>query len=352
MLPELFAKLYTFPTMTGGMTILWHAGEPCVLPPAYYERAIEIIEGQRPEHVRYQYAIVTNGTLLDESWIPLLKRNDFHITLSIDGPCEFHDAQRRTRSGGGTHAAALRGLRLLRAHDVAFSVIAVLSAQRLADWDRYADFFIEEGVASIGFNIDEQEGAHGTTSFADPSLVMDYKRFLKGFLLRAASSDGRISDVREFRNAFKRIRLAASPGSDYHNDLTEPFVIVSVATDGGVSTFSPELLTSGHPRYGNFVFGNLLTDSFEDIVHGAKFRAVYGAIKNGVESCARSCSYFGVCRGGAPSNKLFETGDFTCTETTYCRLTQKAVLDVALELTESLVQLQPGASAQAEAAGI
>ena len=102
------------------------------------------------------------------------------------------------------------------------------------------------------------------------------------------------------------------------------------------STFSPELLTSAHEKYGDFVFGNLLMDSFDDIVRNEKFRSVCNDISLGVHNCARSCQYYRVCGGGAPSNKLFENGDFTSTETVYCRLNQMAVLDVVLELTESL----------------
>ena len=77
-------------------------------------------------------------------------------------------------------------------------------------------------------------------------------------------------------------------------------------------------------------------DSFDDIVRSEKFRSVHNDISLGVDNCARSCQYYRVCGGGAPSNKLFENGDFTSTETVYCRLNQMAVLDVVLELTESL----------------
>ena len=32
-----------------------------------------------------QYSIQTNGTLIDEKWIQLLKENDFLVGVSIDG---------------------------------------------------------------------------------------------------------------------------------------------------------------------------------------------------------------------------------------------------------------------------
>src|SRR5262245_58648685 len=49
-------------------TLLWHAGEPLVLPVAYYEEATELLrrhnEGQLPVRQSFQ----TNATLLDAEW--------------------------------------------------------------------------------------------------------------------------------------------------------------------------------------------------------------------------------------------------------------------------------------------
>jgi hypothetical protein len=41
--------------------------------------------------------------------------------------------------------------------------------------------------------------------------------------------------------------------------------------------------------------------------------------------------HFDLCLGGAPSNKLGETGRFDTTETLYCKLTKQTVIDVVLE---------------------
>ena len=58
-------------------------------------------------------------------------------------------------------------------------------------------------------------------------------------------------------------------------------------------------------------------------------------IERGVERCRQSCEYYEICLGGAPANKLFENGRFDSTETLFCRLAKKAVIDVVLERMES-----------------
>ena len=63
----------------------------------------------------------------------------------------------------------------------------------------------------------------------------------------------------------------------------------------------------------------------------------------GVEACRRNCEYFSVCGGGAPVNKLSETGSFTTDRTRFCELTQMVPVDLILEALERFDPLlQPG----------
>ncbi|MFM2158685.1 MAG: hypothetical protein RLZZ124_1159, partial [Cyanobacteriota bacterium] len=71
-------------------------------------------------------------------------------------------------------------------------------------------------------------------------------------------------------------------------------------------------------------------DSLADVAQNAKFQQVQAEIRAGVEACQRSCSYFGLCGGGAGSNKYWEHGRFDGTETQACRYRIKLVADVVL----------------------
>ena len=86
--------------------------------------------------------------------------------MSVDGPAAFHDANRRTRSGGGTHARVVQALALLRTHGVPFHAIAVVGAQTLTDPDGFIDWFAQQGITELGCNVDEAEGVHPQSSLA------------------------------------------------------------------------------------------------------------------------------------------------------------------------------------------
>ena len=121
------------------------------------------------------------------------------------------------------------------------------------------------------------------------------------------------------------------------NDQVTPFRIISIDSQGGFSTFSPELLGMKSDIYGDFCFGNVMVNNFFDIFQQDKFNQVLSDIEAGVQLCAETCEYFFLCGGGAPSNKYFENGSFVSAETMYCRYTIKKPLEIVLtELEASL----------------
>src|SRR3954454_10407624 len=90
--------------------LLWHAGEPMVLPPAFYERAAELLATHDPGGDLVTQAIQTNATLVGPAWCDLIRRLNMQVGVSVDGPAFLHDRCRRTRRGAGTLDRVLRGL--------------------------------------------------------------------------------------------------------------------------------------------------------------------------------------------------------------------------------------------------
>lgn len=313
------------------ITVVWHAGEPLTLPPEWYSFAIALAEKYRPESLQLDHHFQSNGMLLDHTWISLLERPSVHIGLSIDGPAWLHDMRRRTRAGGGTHARAMRGLALLRSADIPFHVITVLTSRTLDHADELFDFYSENGIRMVAFNVEEMDGINRTSTLSGPNVERRFRRFLRRFLERMCDEPERLN-LREMQDMLSVIRENGLRGR--HAQDADPMRILSVDVAGNVASFSPELLGTTNPTYGNFCFGNVLKDDLETIaarIHGSRLLA---DIQAGIAACARSCAWFTWCGGGSPCNKLTETGSVLSTETMYCRLMRQALLDVVLGLIE------------------
>jgi uncharacterized protein len=313
------------------LEVAWHAGEPLVVPLAWYEGAFALIEQRRPARLKLEHCFQTNGLLLNQAWARFLARTNAKVGLSIDGPAELHDANRRTRRGRGTHEGAMRAARLLQDEGVPFHVITVLTERALDAPDELFDFYVANGIREVGFNVEEVEGAHGRSTLAGAESEDRFRRFIRRFFARVWSSPGTLR-LRELESALGAA-LLKEPVADEQN---VPFAIVSVSVDGKVSTFSPELMGARSRRLGSFAFGRVGSHRLSDIAREDSFLAIDAEIQAGVGACARDCAYFRWCGGGAPANKLFETGRFDATETMHCRLTRQVIFDEAIQGVERL----------------
>ena len=100
-----------------------------------------------------------------------------------------------------------------------------------------------------------------------------------------------------------------------------------------------QLVSMSSTTYGNFILGNVVNNSFESACKTDKFKKINQDIQAGVDLCHRTCQYFSVCGGGAPSNKYFENGSFASSETMYCRYNTKILTDIILRDIETSLTL-------------
>jgi uncharacterized protein len=314
-------------------TLLWHAGEPMVLPASFYEQATLALERCNVSGFEVTQSFQTNATLVNEAWCEFIRRRSVQVGVSVDGPDFLNDRHRVTRKGGGTLENVVRGMRMLRDHDIPFDVITVLTSTSLDYPDELFDFYVEHGITSVAFNVEEIEGPHVTSSLSGSGIEPRFRRFYSRFMDLALASDPPLR-VREFDSAYNSI--SHHQKADTRMQECRPFAILNVDYEGNFSTYSPELLGLSSPRHGSFALGNVARDTLESVLAIPRFVALDDEIRRGVDLCQETCRYFPFCGGGPPGNKFFENGDFATTETLACRLHKKATFDVALDKLERM----------------
>lgn len=340
LIDPIFKQIFTSPFATENFTICWHAGEPLAAPIPFYREAFKLIqqasEKYNQRQVCFDISFQTNAILINQDWCDLFKEYPVHVGVSIDGPAFIHDAHRKTRTGLGSHGAAMRGVEYLQKNDICCSVIAVLTENSLDYPDEIFNFFKDSGLTDVGFNMEETEGIHAKSSLDKVDNLKRYRAFIQRFWELTAASEGEFQ-VREFESI---CNLIYTEDRLKNTDMNKPFVIVSIDSQGNFTTFDPELLSVKTERYGDFVFGNVLTDSFESVCYTEKFKRIYQDIQGGVNLCRQTCDYFGLCGGGAGSNKYWENGTFNCAETLACRYRIKEISDVVIDAFERSLGLE------------
>ncbi|HEY6815170.1 MAG TPA: cyclophane-forming radical SAM/SPASM peptide maturase GrrM/OscB [Croceibacterium sp.] len=337
LIPLLVQKLSDADLLDRQLSVAWHAGEPLVLPSAYYRSAMDLFSTHIPEGVEARHAFQTNAILLTDEYADFFLETGSMVGVSIDGPAELHDARRRTRDGKGTHERAMAGVRRLRDRGIRPSCISVLTAQSLERPDEIYDFFKDLGVSQAGFNIEEIEGVNASSSLSPPEMYERVRAFFARLHERAAADPEplRIRELEQAKGAAIGGLLGAVGGSNENNPLS----IISVDSDGRISSFSPELLqVPGETDI--YTFGDVRSIDFTTLWQNNRFVDINGQIQSGVARCKAECGYFDACHGGAPANKLAENGTFDSTETMHCRLAKQALLDALEDAMVTQLQKQ------------
>ena len=335
LLPLLIQRILESPYAGPEFSLVWHAGEPLTLPTRWYDEATKILYQSLADHgalgLDFTQHVQTNATLINDSWCDCFRRNRIVAGISVDGPEDIHDAHRRFRNGRGSHALAMKGIEALHRNDVPFHCISVLTEDAMEQPERMYRFFRDNGIYDVGFNVEEQEGIHTSSSMQGAAMEAKYRDFLQTFW-RLSEQDGYPVVLREFEQV---ISLIQGHQRMTQNELNRPFSILSVDWQGNFSTFDPELLSVASDRYGTFNLGNLRDLSLEESTKTEQFQRLFSDMSQGVHSCQEGCEYFGLCGGGNGSNKFWEHGSLASSETNSCRFGTQIPVQVLLERFES-----------------
>ena len=110
------------------VVVAWQGGEPTMMGLPFFRRAIELQRKYAQPGQRVLNTLQTNGTLLTDEWGEFLKANDFLVGISVDGPREMHDAYRVDKGGKPTFDRVMRGLDVLKRHEVEWNVLTTIHA--------------------------------------------------------------------------------------------------------------------------------------------------------------------------------------------------------------------------------
>ena len=187
LLELIFRNLFLSLFVREDFTVVWHAGEPLSIPVQFYESAFKLINEVSGKYncknYPFTHSIQTNGTLINQAWCDLIKKYNVKIGVSLDGPVFLHDAHRKTRTGLGTHAGTMRGISSLQQNGIEFSVITVLTQESLKYPDEIFEFFTENHIKRVGFNIEETEGINLSSSLEDSESEENYRTFMRRIYL-------------------------------------------------------------------------------------------------------------------------------------------------------------------------
>jgi uncharacterized protein len=312
-----FIKNYITSQPTPVVEFVWQGGEPTLLGPEFFRRVVEL---QKPYARRktIRNAIQTNGTLLDDAWCRFLKKNNFMVGISLDGPEEIHDRYRRDRKGRGTFERVMRGLRLLQKHDVEYNVLACVARKTAAKPLEVYQFIRDAGVDFIQFTpvverladehsakqglrlaapaaLDRQEQQTAVTEWS--VLPEDYGDFLIAIFEAWVNSDVGKVFVMNFEWALNAWIGNPSPVCVHARQCGRSLVI----------EHNGDVFACDHCVYPQSQLGNILADTLPEMAERS-LKTRFGISKEtALPRWCRECEVLAACQGGCPKHRFSTT---------------------------------------------
>jgi len=314
-----FITHYITSQTTPVVEFVWQGGEPTLLGIDFFKRVIDLQE-QFSGVKTITNSLQTNGTLLNDEWCRFLKRHNFMVGVSLDGPKEIHSRYRKDRRGRGTFDQVMRGLTLLQKNKVEYNVLACVARETAARPLEVYRFFRDAGVEFIQFTpvVERKPGPQSEslglrlaepasldsreeqTDVTDWSVVPDeYGDFLIAVFEEWVRNDVGKIFVMNFEWALNAWIGNPSPVCVHARQCGRSLVI----------EHNGDVYACDHRVYPQYRLGNILRDELPSMAEKS-LRSGFGVTKETAlpRSC-RECDVLAACQGGCPKHRFATTFD-------------------------------------------
>jgi uncharacterized protein len=310
---EAFISKYIDSQPVSEVPFVWQGGEPTLLGIDFYKRIVAL-QKKYSKGKAIRNSLQTNGTLLDDEWCKFLKKHNFLVGLSLDGPEDMHNRYRRDFSGKAVFDSVLRGLKLLQKYGIDYNVLCCINKESSKKPLDIYHFLKEQGVSFIQFmpivermpdaraekvglklgvppELDKEEEVEVTPWSVEPESYGDFlitvfdewvrndvdKIFVMNFEWAISSWRGYYPCACFFSNKCGRCLVIEHNGNIYSCD---------------------------HYVYPHHYLGNILTDDLNKMVNSAE-QISFGEIKETkLPQDCKDCDALFACRGECPKHRF------------------------------------------------
>jgi uncharacterized protein len=309
---ESFVRQYIASQQAPVVSFVWQGGEPTLRGLEFYKKAVAL-QQRYANGKKIENAFQTNGLLLNDRWAEFLKRNNFLVGLSIDGPAELHDAHRVDKGGASTFSRVMRGLSFLKKHGVEFNTLTVVNRKNAYFPLEVYHFLKEIGSQYLQFipvveQVAQEPTANGLRllkpSSPEHSIVsewsvepLQYGRFLRSIFTEWVRQDVGSTFVQIFD-----VALEAWIGM-------EPSLCVFAKNCGNATVLehNGDIYSCDHFVYPDDRLGNLLTGDLAAMVASQQQQRFGQAKSETLPRKCLQCHVRFVCNGECPKHRFSRT---------------------------------------------
>ena len=270
-------------------TLAFQGGEPTLAGIPFFTAVLDHATHEASKAgIRIEFALQTNGSLINEEWISLLKGRPVLIGLSMDGYMQLHNSNRKGTDGGDTYKSVLAAKKLFDQHGIRYNVMATLTNQAARHPFKMWKFIMNERIGFIQFT----PCLNALYNENRANYTLEPKRFYQFYselfpLWAEEYKKGRYISVKLFDDLYNHFAKGMPTSCGINGKCTVQYVCES---DGSVFPCDFYMLDE-------FRMGALSESKPADLYDNASLFLSVGRDYVLKEPC-KSCRYFTACNGG------------------------------------------------------
>ena len=309
---EKFIREYINCQTTPDIYFTWHGGETMMRPLDFYKKVVQL-QRKYAGGRNIVNSIQTNGTLITEDWCRFLHDENWLVGVSIDGPQEFHDEYRKSKTGKPSFRQVMNGIKLLNKFQVEWNAMAVVNDFN-ADYPlEFYHFFKEIGCHYIQFTpiverifkhpdgrilASPDEGAEA--ALADFSITPEQW----GNFLCTIFNEWVRQDVGEYF-----IQIFDATLANWMGVLPGLCSMAETCGHAGVMEFNGDVYSCDHFVFPEYKLGNIFQKNLIDMMFSDKQLKFGEAKKSTLTEQCRNCEFLFACHGECPKNRFASSED-------------------------------------------
>lgn len=263
-----------------------------------------------------RFSITTNG-VMSQKFVDFLIKENFLVTMSVDGIPEVQDYQRPLKNGGKSSPFVEKTIdSLVKAEKdlMIRSTVTDFSVDHLVSGVKY---FSNMGVSRIQYEPINVAGRAAVKTKGKPMKRPSVESFSENLIMsiKEASNLG----IGILNTSYMNLLM---PSVHFCDGIGGNSAIVSY---GGEITTCLEVQDSYHPISSKFVIGRYDKNTDTMVLNSTKHKPDCGIIITDKNQCCKDCFAIYICSGGCPTRNFHITNDTDIVDSYHCQLTKRTL---------------------------
>ena len=285
----------------------WTGGEALLMGSSFYRKVLKCQERYQIKGMSFENILHTSGALYDEKFYNFLVKNNFSISLAIDGPEDLHNRLRPLRCGGPSFTTVMKSLNYIRNIQGNFRTRATITKDSLGREREIIEFFNSIGLKKWYFSHHIHDPNRPKIAAKRAITPEEYHSCLAAQMDACIDADNRGIDTGDIGHFVKALTVINEiVFCRYRGKCLAGLINIDPA---GNACICPKF-----PEYEYHRLGNIRENSISELISQKNPRMIRYIEERltAIRRCEKEeCPYIPICHSGCPYMSLLNSDGTT-----------------------------------------